>query len=59
MAERAKKTEHSGAKHGNGAYWGRKVDAKDESNRVRREDDKRAVEDELSDVLGVRVEWQE
>ena len=43
MAERAKKTEHAGAKHGNGAYWGRKVEAKAESNRVRREDDKRAV----------------
>lgn len=30
------KTEHSGAKHGNGAYWGRKVDAKAKSNKVRR-----------------------
>lgn len=36
MAGRAKETEHSGAKHGNGAYWGRKVDAKAESNKVRR-----------------------
>jgi hypothetical protein len=36
MAYKAKKTEHSGAKHGNGAYWGPKADAKKESNRIRR-----------------------
>lgn len=40
MAFKAKKTEHAGAKKGNGAYWGRKVDAKRESNRTRREDAK-------------------
>ncbi len=44
MAHQAKKTEHSGAKKGNGAYWGRKVNAKKESNRVRREDDKKSVQ---------------
>jgi hypothetical protein len=37
MAFKVKKTEHAGAKKGNGAYWGRKVDAKRESNRRRRE----------------------
>ena len=36
MANNAAKTEHSGAKHGNGAYWGRKVDAKHQSNKLRR-----------------------
>lgn len=36
MANKVGKTEHSGAKHGNGAYWGRKVDAKRESNKARR-----------------------
>ncbi|MDP2668580.1 MAG: hypothetical protein Q8P07_01985 [bacterium] len=36
MAYKAEKTEHSGAKHGNGAYWGRKKDAKKESNKIRR-----------------------
>lgn len=36
MAHNAVKTEHAGAKHGNGAYWGRKADAKAESNRARR-----------------------
>ena len=36
MANKASKTEHSGAKHGNGAYWGRKADAKRESNKRRR-----------------------
>ena len=40
MAYGAKKTEHSGAKKGKGAYWGYKKDAKKESNRVRREADK-------------------
>lgn len=43
MAYQAKKTEHSGAKKGKGAYWGRKADAKKESSRVRREDDKKNV----------------
>jgi hypothetical protein len=33
------KTEHSGAKKGNGAFWGRKADAK----RARRAADKKAV----------------
>ena len=40
MANQAQKTEHSGPKKGRGAYWGRKTDAKLESNRVRRETDK-------------------
>ena len=40
MGQGAKKTEHAGAKKGNGAYWGRKHIAKSESNRVRRESDK-------------------
>ncbi len=40
MANEAQKTEHSGPKKGRGAYWGRKKDAKKESNRVRREADK-------------------
>lgn len=41
MAGKAIATEHSGAKHGNGAYWGRKVDAKHESDKARREADRR------------------
>jgi hypothetical protein len=40
MANQAEKTEHSGPKKGIGAYWGRKKDAKGESNRARRESDK-------------------
>jgi hypothetical protein len=43
MAGRAHKTEHAGAKRGRGAYWGRKTEAKRESNRLRRENAKRAV----------------
>ena len=42
MANAARKTEHSGAKHGNGAYYGRKRDAKKESNKARRRNDKEA-----------------
>jgi hypothetical protein len=44
MAGEAVKTEHSGAKHGNGAYWGRKADAKKESNKARRANDRKATE---------------
>jgi hypothetical protein len=40
MGQGAKKSEHAGAKKGQGAYWGRKQVAKAESNRVRREVDK-------------------
>jgi hypothetical protein len=40
MAQQAKKSEHTGPKKGRGAYWGRKKDAKTESNRLRRESDK-------------------
>jgi hypothetical protein len=38
MGYTAKKTEHAGAKHGSGAYWGPKQDAKKESNKLRRRD---------------------
>ena len=36
MAFTAKKTEHTGAKHRRGTYWGPKRDAKLESHRLRR-----------------------
>ena len=36
MGYKAKKTDHAGAKHGSGAYWGPKQDAKKESNKLRR-----------------------
>jgi hypothetical protein len=45
MGYEAKKTEHSGPKRGNGAYWGYKWEAKKESNRIRRENAKREVSD--------------
>lgn len=44
MANNAAKTEHAGAKHGNGAFWGRKADAKAQSNSLRRTNDRKAVE---------------
>jgi hypothetical protein len=40
------KTEHAGAKNG-GGYWGERVEAKKVSKRKRRENDKRAVREEL------------
>ena len=43
MGNRFGKTEHSGAKKGDGAYWGRKVEAKSKSNKRRRAVDKKAV----------------
>jgi hypothetical protein len=43
MAYRAKKTEHVGAKHSNGAYWGPKKEAKKESNKLRRRQGKHAL----------------
>ena len=46
MGQGAKKTEHAGAKKGNGAYWGRKVAAKKESNRQRREVDKASISED-------------
>lgn len=48
MGQGAKKTEHAGAKKGSGAYWGRKVAAKKESNRRRRETDKTSERDQSS-----------
>ena len=43
MAYNAKKSEHTGAKKGSGAFYGPKADAKKASKRRRREDDKRGV----------------
>jgi len=48
MGYEAKKTEHSGPKRGNGAYWGYKWQAKKESNRIRRENGKREIRGELA-----------
>ena len=36
------KTEHSGAKHGKGAFYGRKKDAKKFSKKARRQNGKQA-----------------
>lgn len=45
MAYEAKKTEHAGSKRGQGAYWGRKQEAKKASNRKRRDDSKKICDD--------------
>jgi hypothetical protein len=44
MGYQAKKTEHAGAKHGNGAYWGRKK----ESSRTRRKNWQREIREDLA-----------
>lgn len=49
MAFQAKKTERAGAKHGNGAYWGPKKDAKKESGKIRRRNWKREVRKVLTE----------
>ena len=48
MGYEAKKTEHSGAKRGRGAYWGPKRDAKKESNKIRRRSAKRETREQLA-----------
>ena len=50
-AKQSGKTEHSGAKKGKGAYWGRKKDAKDDSNKARRAADKAAVKMDEAEEL--------
>jgi len=46
MAQKRVKTEHNGPKRGRGAFWGPRQEAKKESNRKRRTDDKRAARGE-------------
>jgi hypothetical protein len=43
MGNKAKYTEHSGAKNGGGGYYGHRAEAKLESNKKRREDTKKVI----------------
>jgi hypothetical protein len=47
MALKAKKAEHNGSKRGKGAYYGRKRNAKKESNRIRRDSNKSEIREHL------------
>ena len=49
MAHKAKRTEHSGGKNG-GGYYGKRVAAKHESNRVRRSEDRRLAREGRKDA---------
>jgi len=49
MGYEAKKTEHAGAKHGSGVYWGPKKDAKRESSKIRRRNWKHKVREALAE----------
>lgn len=53
MGYAIKKTEHSGAKHGNGAYWGLKRIAKAGSRKIRRRNWKREVEKSIGTELNL------
>jgi hypothetical protein len=72
MAGKAKKTEHAGAKHGCGAYWGHKIDAKQDSRKKRRQNAKCAIQIEgwlmsqvssylnnalIGNILNFKSEW--
>jgi hypothetical protein len=46
MAFRVQKTEHSGPKHGRGALWGTKYEAKSQSGKIRRRNNKRQIQQE-------------
>jgi hypothetical protein len=41
------KTEHSGAKRGQGAHWGRKLEAKKKSKRRRRNNGQREIREQI------------
>jgi hypothetical protein len=47
MGYKVKKTEHAGAKHGRGAYWGPKREAKKGSSRKRRKNWLRESREEM------------
>ncbi len=47
MAYEIKKTEHTGAKQGKG-FWGKKADAKKQSKKLRRSNDKQDTQQALS-----------
>jgi hypothetical protein len=51
MGYSAKNTEHSGAKHGNGANWGPKQDAKKESSKIRRVRTRKELRAELEHAV--------
>ena len=57
-ARNASNTEHAGAKKGKGGYYGRKQDAKSDSNKKRRENDKKAVDEttRMKQLAGLRVD---
>jgi hypothetical protein len=49
MGIRVKKTEHSGPKRGQGAFWGPRQVAKKQSSRLRRENAKREIRGQVAD----------
>jgi hypothetical protein len=50
MANKVKKTEHSGPKRGRGALWGTKIEAKSGSRKLRRRNAKKIVHESLTEA---------
>jgi hypothetical protein len=48
MAYKVKKTEHTGAKRGEGGLWGTKFEAKSGSRKIRRQNARRLIREELA-----------
>lgn len=58
MAFRVRKTEHSGAKHGRGALWGTKYEAKSQSGKVRRRNSKTEIREFVEEQTGPGIAEQ-
>lgn len=50
MAFRVRKTEHNGAKHGRGALWGTKYEAKSQSGTISRRNSKAEIQEQNVEV---------
>jgi hypothetical protein len=50
MANKVKKTEHSGPKRGQGALWGTKQEAKTGSRKLRRRNATKIVKESLAEI---------
>jgi len=56
VAFRVRKTEHAGAKHGRGALWGTKYEAKSQSGTIRRRNGRTEIEKSLAEAEDVLAE---
>ena len=59
MGLRVSKTEHNGAKHGQGAFWGTKLEAKSGSKKIRRQNFKKEIQEQLAPAGGCALDAAE